>query len=103
MKMLDPVSYLDMLCLESQASTILTDSGGVQKEAFWLRVPCITIREETEWVETVESGWNVLAGTETESIVSKVKECHPGNSSRWPWEKGEASKSVAKLLTRVSF
>ena len=67
---IEPVSYFDMLWLQKHARAVLTDSGGVQKEAFWLGVPCITLRGETEWVETVESGWNVLAGPDPESIVN---------------------------------
>ena len=66
---LEPLSYLEMLRLEMSAKVILTDSGGVQKEAFFHRVPCITLRDETEWVETVEMGWNVLAGADREAIV----------------------------------
>ncbi|NWO12519.1 non-hydrolyzing UDP-N-acetylglucosamine 2-epimerase [Virgibacillus sp.] len=71
-KTIDPVNYFDMLALVSQAKAILTDSGGLQKEAYMLRIPCITLREETEWMETVQTGWNHLAGYKTNQILDKV-------------------------------
>jgi len=72
-KLLKTLGYYDMLKLMSEAKLILTDSGGIQKEAFWLKVPCITLRENTEWVETVEFGANFLVGYDTNRIVSTAK------------------------------
>ncbi|MDI6794460.1 MAG: UDP-N-acetylglucosamine 2-epimerase [bacterium] len=66
-----PVSYLAMLKLEQSAAIILTDSGGVQKEAFFYRIPCITLRDETEWVETLTGNWNIVAGTDASNILKQ--------------------------------
>lgn len=68
-KLIDPVAFLDMVALEQGAKVILTDSGGVQKEAYFYSVPCITMRDETEWVETVDAGWNRLVGASEQHIV----------------------------------
>jgi UDP-N-acetylglucosamine 2-epimerase len=96
-----PVSYLDMLSLEKSARAILTDSGGVQKEAYWFNVPCFTLREETEWMETVESGWNVLVGTETGRIVEEVKRRRrrkpPLRGTRF-FGDGKASEKIVRSL-----
>jgi UDP-GlcNAc3NAcA epimerase len=71
-QVIEPVSYLDMLLLEKHACLILTDSGGVQKEAYFFSVPCVTLRDETEWVETVETGWNVVVGADAACLVRTV-------------------------------
>ena len=77
-QVIEPVGYLDMIKLEKNSRAILTDSGGIQKEAFWLKVPCITLRDETEWVETVKFGWNRLVGADYDIILSAVKSIGPG-------------------------
>lgn len=76
-RMIDPVGYLDMVRLMAAARMILTDSGGVQKEAYWLGVPCVTMRDETEWVETVDAGWNRIVGASREAIVNAARTFTP--------------------------
>ncbi|MEZ4617989.1 MAG: UDP-N-acetylglucosamine 2-epimerase (non-hydrolyzing) [Caldilineaceae bacterium] len=68
-QLIDPVGYLDMVLLEANAQMIATDSGGVQREAYYLQKPCLTLRDETEWTDIVETGWNRLVGAETSAIV----------------------------------
>lgn len=71
-KIIEPVGFLDMIRLESECDFILTDSGGVQKEAYFFKKPCITLRDQTEWVETVEAGWNTIVGADEEKILNAV-------------------------------
>ena len=73
LKLIEPVGYFDMVALSRSARMILTDSGGLQKEAYWLGVPCVTLRDETEWVETVDAGWNTLAGSDAGKILESVR------------------------------
>ncbi len=76
-RLVPPVGYIDMVRLLTNARLVLTDSGGVQKEAYWTNVPCVTLRDETEWIETVTTGWNVLTGADTEAIVRAMKSFCP--------------------------
>jgi len=76
-EMVEPQGYLDFIVLENYAKRILTDSGGIQKEAYILRKPCITLRTETEWVETIEEGWNLLINPTNNGIASKINNFSP--------------------------
>jgi len=96
---IEPVGYLDMVSLESNAALIATDSGGVQKEAYFHGVPCITLREETEWVETVESGWNRLVGADAESIGAALQEREvPKTTQSALYGDGRAGVSIVNIL-----
>jgi len=94
----EPVGYLEMLALESRARMILTDSGGVQKEAYLLGVPCVTLREETEWVETVEAGWNVLAGADRGAIICAVETFEPPAARPRLFGDGHAAERIARII-----
>jgi UDP-GlcNAc3NAcA epimerase len=96
---IEPVGYLDMLALERAAFRILTDSGGIQKEAFLLGVPCVTLREETEWQETVDAGWNVLAGSRWQHILEAVALPVPDPPQHNPFGEGDAAARIAKSVS----
>jgi UDP-GlcNAc3NAcA epimerase len=97
-RLLPPAGYLDFAALASQARLVLTDSGGVQKEAYWYSVPCITLRTSTEWAETVTTGWNRLVGTETEAIVAAVAGASAPGEHPPLYGDGHASERIVQAL-----
>jgi len=97
-RLIDPIGYLDMVALTGAARLILTDSGGLQKEAYWLGVPCITLREETEWVETVDAGWNILVGADTDRITAAVESFVPASVHPALYGDGFAAAKCVELL-----
>jgi UDP-GlcNAc3NAcA epimerase len=100
LRMIEPIGYLEMVQLEASARAVLTDSGGVQKEAFFLGRPCVTLRDETEWVETLEGGWNVLAGSDPDRILAALRRQPEGVARRDPFGNGHAASAIAGILAR---
>jgi UDP-N-acetylglucosamine 2-epimerase len=101
-RLIDPVGYIEMIALERHARAILTDSGGVQKEAYWLGVPCVTMRDETEWVETVEAGWNVLTGADETKIMDAVRRLSPPAARPPLYGEGGAAQAIVDHLSTAA-
>jgi UDP-N-acetylglucosamine 2-epimerase len=101
-RLLDPLGYLDFAALASQARVILTDSGGLQKEAYWYGVPCVTMRPSTEWADTVELGANTLVDDDPDRIVAAVADAHIPDDRPPLYGDGRASDRIAGLLVTLS-
>lgn len=99
-RLIEPVGHFDVLILQENANCILTDSGGMQKEAYLLGVRCITLREETEWVETVQAGWNLLAGVEGDVIREAFEAWHPEGVRPALYGDGNAAGEICEILER---
>jgi UDP-GlcNAc3NAcA epimerase len=97
-KIIDPVGYLQMLQLTMKAEKVLTDSGGLQKEAYFLGKPCITLRTETEWVETLHDGWNCIAGSDEVRIIDAMNQPSPSASRKTAFGAGNAASLIVEIL-----
>lgn len=100
LKVIDPVGYLDMIALEKGAQLIVTDSGGVQKEAFFHGIPCVTLRDETEWTELVDMGWNRLVSpTSAEAVAEAIRQADSvARKDEQPYGTGQASQIIVESL-----
>ena len=97
-RIVDPLGYLDTIRLASSARVVATDSGGLQKEAYWLGVPCVTLREETEWIETVESGWNTLVGADRDAIAAAILSAARPALRPILYGDGRAAERIARII-----
>ena len=101
-RLIEPVGYFDMMVLEENARIIATDSGGVQREAYFMSKPCLTLRDETEWTETVQVGWNKLVGVEVEKIVNEWKTFVPPAAQPPIFGDGKAGEKIADILGNLN-
>lgn len=101
-RLIDPVGYFDMMVLEENARMIATDSGGVQREAYFLSIPCLTLRDETEWLETVQVGWNKLVGVEINRVLATWKDFAPPSEHPPIFGDGTASDKINSVISSFS-
>lgn len=99
---IEPVSYLQMVALEKSARLIMTDSGGVQKEAYILGVPCVTLRDETEWVETVQTGWNTVVGLDENAVSMAISKQLPQGKQPKFFGDGTAARRIVDILSSIN-
>jgi UDP-N-acetylglucosamine 2-epimerase len=100
LRIAEPVVYLEMLALERNARAVLSDSGGVRREAYFLGVPCVTLREESEWPETLAGGWDVLAGADPERIIEAASRPRPKDAPQAVFGDGHAARKIVEILER---
>ena len=102
-KIVDPIGYIDIVRLERAAAVIVTDSGGVQREAFFHKVPCVTFRDETEWTELVDSGWNVLAPLDDPEKFKDICLSRVGTrgTPKEHYGNGDAGVKIAATLVKM--
>lgn len=94
----DPLGYLAMVTALTHAAVVVTDSGGLQKEAYWLGVPCVTVRDETEWTETVREGWNTLVGADGAALVQAARHRHRPDTARDAYGTAGAAERVTQAI-----
>jgi len=97
-QLIEPLGYFDMLMLEKNAKKIITDSGGVQKEAYWLKIPCITLRNRTEWVETTKNKWNILVGDQIQKKFNFINHFKPPTKQLKYFGQGNAAQKIFKII-----
>lgn len=100
--LVEPVGYIEMLALEDAAQVVLTDSGGVQKEAYFAGKPCVTLRETTEWPETVAAGWNKLVGADSDAILEASRSFRPAGPRPQLFGDGQAAEKIVEALESAS-
>jgi UDP-GlcNAc3NAcA epimerase len=102
-KIIDPIGYFDIVVLEENARLIATDSGGVQREAYFLGIPCLTLRNETEWIETVQTGWNRLVGTRPRAILEAWYDFEPPDERPPIFGEGAAGQRISDILHQLYY